>query len=150
MHSLIAYTDGACSGNPGPGGWGVVLQAKSGLDITKQRKLSGGAAETTNNRMELMAAISALEALSQRSTITVVTDSVYVKDGVTKWIFGWKKNGWKTASKKPVKNEVLWKRLDAAQAQHTVTWEWVKGHAGHPENELADELARAGMAPFKI
>jgi len=150
MHSLIAYTDGACSGNPGPGGWGVVLQAKSGLDVTKQRKLSGGAAETTNNRMELMAAISALEALSQRSTITVVTDSVYVKDGVTKWIFGWKKNGWKTASKKPVKNEVLWKRLDAAQAQHTVTWEWVKGHAGHPENELADELARAGMAPFKI
>ena len=150
MHSLIAYTDGACSGNPGPGGWGVVLQAKSGLDVTKQRKLSGGAAETTNNRMELMAAISALEALSQRSTITVVTDSVYVKDGVTKWIFSWKKNGWKTASKKPVKNEVLWKRLDAAQAQHTVTWEWVKGHAGHPENELADELARAGMAPFKI
>ena len=150
MHSLIAYTDGACSGNPGPGGWGVVLQAKSGLDVTKQRELSGGAAETTNNRMELMAAISALEALSQISTITVVTDSVYVKDGVTKWIFGWKKNGWKTASKKPVKNEDLWKQLDAAQAQHTVTWEWVKGHAGHPENELADELARAGMAPFKI
>ena len=150
MHSLIAYTDGACSGNPGPGGWGVVLQAKSGLDVTKQRKLSGGAAETTNNRMELIAAISALEALSQRSTITVVTDSVYVKDGVTKWIFGWKKNGWKTTSKKPVKNEDLWRQLDIAQAQHTVTWEWVKGHAGHPENELADELARAGMAPFKI
>ena len=150
MHSLIAYTDGACSGNPGPGGWGVILQAKSGLDVTKQRKLSGGAAETTNNRMELIAAISALEALSQRSTITVVTDSVYVKDGVTKWIFGWKKNGWKTASKKPVKNEDLWRQLDIVQAQHTVTWEWVKGHAGHPENELADELARAGMAPFKI
>jgi len=150
MHSLIAYTDGACSGNPGPGGWGVVLQAKSGLDVTKQRKLSGGAAETTNNRMELIAAISALEALSQGSTITVVTDSVYVKDGVTKWIFGWKKNGWKTASKKPVKNEDLWRQLDIAQAQHTVTWEWVKGHAGHPENELADELARAGMAPFKL
>ena len=150
MHSLIAYTDGACSGNPGPGGWGVVLQAKSGLDVTKQRELSGGAAETTNNRMELMAAISALEALSQISTITVVTDSVYVRDGVTKWIFGWKKNGWKTASKKPVKNEDLWKQLDAAQAQHTVIWEWVKGHAGHPENEMADGLARAGMAPFKI
>jgi ribonuclease HI len=100
--------------------------------------------------MELTAAISALEALSHRSTITVVTDSVYVKDGVTKWIFGWKKNGWKTAARKPVKNEDLWKQLDAAQAQHTVTWEWVKGHAGHPENELADELARTGMAPFKI
>jgi ribonuclease HI len=128
----------------------VVLQAKSALEVTKQRELSGGAAETTNNRMELTAAISALEALSHRSTITVVTDSVYVKDGVTKWIFGWKKNGWKTAARKPVKNEDLWKQLDAAQAQHTVTWEWVKGHAGHPENELADELARTGMAPFKI
>ena len=128
----------------------MVLQAKFGLEVTKQRELRGGATETTNNRMELMAAISALEALSQRSTITVVTDSVYVKDGVTKWIFGWKKNGWKTAAKKPVKNEDLWKQLDAAQAQHTVTWKWVKGHAGHPENELADELARAGMAPFKI
>ena len=127
----------------------MVLQAKFGLEVTKQRELRGGATETTNNRMELMAAISALEALSQRSTITVVTDSVYVKDGVTKWIFGWKKNGWKTAAKKPVKNEDLWKQLDAAQAQHTVTWKWVKGHAGHPENELADELARAGMAPFK-
>jgi ribonuclease HI len=150
MRSLIAYTDGACSGNPGPGGWGVVLQAKSGVEVTKQRELCGGAAETTNNRMELTAAISALEALSQSSTITVVTDSVYVKDGVTKWIFGWKKNGWKTAAKKPVKNEDLWKKLDTAQAQHTVTWEWVKGHAGHPENELADELACLGMAPFKI
>ena len=103
MRSLIAYTDGACSGNPGPGGWGVVLQAKSGSGVTKQRELKGGAQETTNNRMELMAAISALEALSRSSTITVVTDSVYVKDGVTKWIFDWKKNGWKTAAKKPVK-----------------------------------------------
>ena len=127
----------------------MVLQAKSGSEITKQRELKGGAQETTNNRMELMAAISALDTLSRRSTITVVTDSVYVKDGVTKWIFDWKKNGWKTAAKKPVKNEDLWKQLDAAQAQHAVTWEWVKGHTGHPENELADELARAGMAPFK-
>ena len=149
MHDLIAYTDGACSGNPGPGGWGVVMQAKTGDKVTKQRQLKCGATETTNNRMELMAAISALETLSRRSAITIVTDSVYVKDGVTKWIFGWKKTGWKTAAKKPVKNEDLWKRLDAAQAQHQVTWEWVKGHAGHPENELADKLARAGMAPFK-
>ena len=149
MLDLIAYTDGACSGNPGLGGWGVVMQAKTGDKVTKQRQLKGGATETTNNRMELMAAISALETLSRRSAITIVTDSVYVKDGVTKWIFGWKKNGWKTAAKKPVKNEDLWKRLDAAQAQHQVTWQWVKGHVGHPENELADELARAGMAPFK-
>ena len=149
MLDLIAYTDGACSGNPGPGGWGVVMQAKTGDKVTKQRQLKGGATETTNNRMELMAAISALETLSRRSAITIVTDSVYVKDGVTKWIFGGKKNGWKTAAKKPVKNDDLWKRLDAAQAQHQVTWQWVKGHAGHPENELADELARAGMAPFK-
>ena len=149
MLDLIAYTDGACSGNPGPGGWGVVMQAKTGDMVTKQRQLKGGATETTNNRMELMAAISALETLSRRSAITIVTDSVYVKDGVTKWIFGWKKNGWKTAAKKPVKNEDLWKRLDAAQAQHQVTWQWIKGHAGHPENELADALARAGMAPFK-
>jgi ribonuclease HI len=125
------------------------MQAKTGDTVTKQRELKGGAKETTNNRMELMAAISALEALSRRSAITIVTDSVYVKDGVTKWIFGWKKNGWKTAAKKPVKNEDLWKQLDAAQARHQVTWEWVKGHAGHPQNELADELARAGMAPFK-
>ena len=149
MLDLIAYTDGACSGNPGPGGWGVVMQAKTGDKVTKQRQLKGGATETTNNRMELMAAISALETLSRRSAITIFTDSVYVKDGVTKWIFGWKKNGWKTAAKKPVKNEDLWKRLDAAQAQHQVTWQWIKGHAGHPENELADALARAGMAPFK-
>ena len=150
MLDLIAYTDGACSGNPGPGGRGVVMQAKTGDKVTKQRQLKGGATETTNNRMELMAAISALETLSRRSAITIVTDSVYVKDGVTKWIFGWKKNGWKTAAKKPVKNEDLWKRLDAAQAQHQVTWQWVKGHAEHPENERVDELARAGMAPFKI
>ncbi len=138
------YTDGACSGNPGPGGWGALMLWKD-----HEKELCEGEFETTNNRMELMAAISALEALSRSSTITVVTDSVYVKDGVTKWIFDWKKNGWKTAAKKPVKNEDLWKQLDAAQAQHAVTWEWIKGHAGHPENELADELARAGMAPFK-
>ena len=149
MHNLIAYTDGACSGNPGPGGWGVVIQAKSMDEVVKQRSLKGGAADTTNNRMELMAAISALEALDRPSKITIVTDSVYVKDGVTKWIVGWKRNGWKTAAKKPVKNEDLWKRLDTVREKHQVTWEWVKGHAGHPENELADELARSGMEPFK-
>jgi len=149
MTALYAFTDGACSGNPGPGGWGVLLQAKKGEAIVKERELSGGEPETTNNRMELLAAICALETLERASDITVITDSAYVKNGVTSWIFGWKRNGWKTASKKPVKNVDLWQRLDDAQQRHTVTWEWVKGHAGHPENERADELARAGMAPFK-
>ncbi|WP_226625933.1 ribonuclease HI [Alloyangia pacifica] len=149
MADLYAYTDGACSGNPGPGGWGVLMRAMEGETVAKERELSGGEAETTNNRMELMAAISALEALSRPSRITVVTDSAYVKNGVTGWIHGWKRNGWKTAAKKPVKNAELWQRLDEAQKRHDVTWEWVKGHAGHPENERADELARAGMAPFK-
>jgi len=149
MARLFAYTDGACSGNPGPGGWGVLLRAMEGDRIVKEKCLSGGEADTTNNRMELMAAISALEALSQPSALTIVTDSAYVKGGVTGWIHGWKKNGWKTAARKPVKNVDLWQRLDTAQAPHRVTWEWVKGHAGHPENERADELAREGMAPFK-
>jgi len=146
---LFAYTDGACSGNPGPGGWGVLMIARDGDTVLKTRELSGGAADTTNNQMELMAAISALETLERASTITVVTDSTYVKNGVTGWIHGWKRNGWKTAAKKPVKNTELWQRLDEAQARHTVQWEWIKGHAGHEENERADELARAGMAPFK-
>lgn len=149
MTKLFAYTDGACSGNPGPGGWGSILIARDGDAEVKKRELNGGAALTTNNQMELMAAISALEALERPSALTVVTDSVYVKDGITKWIFGWKKKGWKTAANKPVKNEELWKRLDAATVRHDVTWKWVKGHAGHPENERADELARAGMAPYK-
>jgi ribonuclease HI len=149
MTQFIAFTDGACSGNPGPGGWGALLQARDGDIVRKERDLKGGAADTTNNRMELTAAIEALDALGRATTITIVTDSSYVKDGVTKWIHGWKRNGWRTAAKKPVKNEDLWKRLDEAQARHTVEWEWVKGHAGHPENERADELARAGMAPFK-
>ncbi|WP_158966154.1 ribonuclease HI [Chachezhania sediminis] len=149
MTDLYAFTDGACSGNPGPGGWGALLQAKDGETVMKERELKGGEAHTTNNRMELLAAISALEALERASIITVVTDSAYVKNGVTGWIFGWKKNGWKTADKKPVKNVELWQRLDEAQARHKVTWKWVKGHAGHPENERADELARAGMKPFK-
>ncbi len=149
MPDLFAYTDGACSGNPGPGGWGALLIARDGADVLKELELKGGEAETTNNRMELLAAIHALEALERPSTLTVVTDSAYVKGGITQWMYGWKRNGWKTSTKKPVKNEDLWKRLDEAAARHSVTWEWVKGHAGHPENERADELARAGMAPFK-
>lgn len=149
MNELFAYTDGACSGNPGPGGWGVLLQAKNGDAIVKERELSGGEPATTNNRMELLAAINALESLARPSAITIVTDSAYVKNGVTSWIHGWKRNGWKTAAKKPVKNEELWKRIDTAQSRHEVRWTWVKGHAGHPENERADALARAGMAPFK-
>ncbi len=149
MPDLFAYTDGACSGNPGPGGWGALLIARDGKTVVKVRELSGGEATTTNNRMELMAAISALDSLSKPSEITIITDSVYVKDGITQWIHGWKKRGWKTAAKKPVKNEDLWRLLDDAVARHSVTWEWVKGHAGHPENERADELARGGMAPYK-
>ena len=149
MADLFAYTDGACSGNPGPGGWGVLLIARDGETVLKTRELQGGEADTTNNRMELLAAIEALNALERASEITVVTDSAYVKNGVTGWIHGWKRNGWKTSNKKPVKNVDLWQALDEAQMRHDVTWEWIKGHAGHEENERADELARAGMAPFK-
>ncbi len=149
MPHITAYTDGACSGNPGPGGWGALLIARDGGSVLKQRELSGGERDTTNNRMELLGAINALESLSRPSEITVITDSAYVKNGVTTWIHGWKRNGWRTSQKKPVKNEDLWRRLDEAQQRHQVSWEWVKGHAGHPENEKADELARAGMAPFK-
>lgn len=149
MTRLVAYTDGACSGNPGPGGWGVLMRAERDGTVLKERELQGGERDTTNNRMELMAAISALEVLERASEITIVTDSAYVKNGISQWMHGWKRNGWRTADKKPVKNVELWQRLDAAQARHTVVWEWVKGHAGHPENERADELARAGMAPFK-
>lgn len=147
MPEVFAYTDGACSGNPGPGGWGALLIARDGDRVIKERELSGGEAETTNNRMELLAAITALETLDRPTKLTLVTDSAYVKDGITKWIHGWKRNGWK--KKGGLKNVELWQRLDAAAARHDVTWEWVKGHAGHPENERADELARAGMAPFK-
>jgi len=146
---LFAHTDGACSGNPGPGGWGVLLEACEGEQVVKERTLNGGEARTTNNRMELMAAISALESLARPTEITVVTDSAYVKNGITAWLPLWKRNGWRTAAKKPVKNEDLWKRLDAARERHSVHWQWIKGHAGHPGNERADELAREGMAPFK-
>jgi ribonuclease HI len=144
MKHVEIFTDGACSGNPGPGGWGAILRWNG-----TEKELSGGEAETTNNRMELMAAISALEALKEPVTADLFTDSSYVRDGIGKWMFGWKKNGWKTADKKPVKNAELWQRLDEANKRHKVEWHWVKGHAGHPENERADELARAGMAPFK-
>ena len=134
------YTDGACSGNPGPGGWGAVLGWQG-----KTREISGGEAATTNNRMELMAAIAALESLTRPVTVRIHTDSTYVKDGITQWIHRWKRNGWKTANKKPVKNEDLWRRLDAALARHDVSWHWVKGHAGHPGNERADALAREAV-----
>lgn len=147
MADLYAYTDGACSGNPGPGGWGALLIARQGEAVVKERTLSGGEALTTNNRMELLAAISALETLDRATSITIVTDSAYVKDGITKWIHGWKRNNW--TKKGGLKNVDLWQRLDAAATRHQVRWEWVKGHAGHPENERADALARAGMAPFK-
>ncbi|WP_102224033.1 ribonuclease HI [Acidimangrovimonas sediminis] len=149
MPDLIAYTDGACSGNPGPGGWGVLMQAVEGSEVVKERELSGGEAQTTNNRMELLAAINALEALSRDTAITIVTDSAYVKNGITEWLAGWKRKGWRTSTGKPVKNDDLWQRLDTARGRHKVQWQWVKGHAGHPENERADALARAGMAPFK-
>ncbi|WP_281859789.1 ribonuclease HI [Litoreibacter halocynthiae] len=148
MAELFAYTDGACSGNPGPGGWGAILIAREGDTVVKERELKGGEAKTTNNRMEMLAAINVLETLSRASKLTIVTDSSYVKDGITKWIHGWKAKGWKKKGGE-IKNIDLWKRLDEAQDRHDVTWEWVKGHAGHPENERADELARAGMAPFK-
>ena len=149
MTVLFAYTDGACSGNPGPGGWGVLMLARDGVAVVKERTLQGGEGLTTNNRMELMAAISALEALSKPSEITIVTDSAYVKNGVTEWMDGWKRKGWRTAGGAPVKNVDLWQRLDAARGPHSVIWRWIKGHAGHAENERADALARAGMAPFK-
>ena len=149
MPDLYAYTDGACSGNPGPGGWGVLMRAMEGGRILRERELNGGEAQTTNNRMELMAAISALEALKKTSKLTIVTDSNYVKDGITKWIHGWKKNGWRNSAKKPVKNAELWQRLDEATRRHDITWEWIRGHTGHPENERADELARQGMEPYK-
>jgi ribonuclease HI len=143
-NKVIIHTDGACSGNPGPGGWGAILDYNG-----TRKELSGGEAETTNNRMELTGAIAALESLKRACAVEMHVDSAYVKDGITKWIFGWKRNGWKTADKKPVKNVELWQRLDAAIAAHDISWHWVKGHAGHPENERADELARGGMAPFK-
>jgi ribonuclease HI len=143
LDRVTVYTDGACSGNPGPGGWGALL-----VYGDKKKQISGGEPLTTNNRMELMAAIMALEALKRPCVVDLWTDSQYVRQGVTTWIHGWKRNGWKTADKKPVKNAELWQQLDAARGRHTVRFHWVKGHAGHTENELVDGLAREGMAPF--
>ena len=137
---VVIYTDGACSGNPGPGGWGAIL-----IYGEKRKELKGGEAGTTNNRMELMAAIRALEALNRPCKIELHTDSQYVQKGIHEWIHGWKRRGWKTADNKPVKNDDLWKRLDAARLRHQVDWRWVKGHAGHELNERADELAREGL-----
>jgi len=138
---VVIHTDGACSGNPGPGGWGAVLHYAD-----KEKELWGGELQTTNNRMELMAAIQALEALKRPCRVELHTDSQYVQKGIHEWIHGWKRRGWLTADKKPVKNDDLWKRLDAARLRHQVDWRWVKGHAGHEFNERADALARQGLA----
>ena len=141
--SITIFTDGACSGNPGPGGWGGILRHNS-----KEKELMGGEPETTNNRMELIAAIKALNALKKPCQVHLVTDSSYVKEGITIWIHKWKQNGWRTAARKPVKNADLWQALEAAMKPHNMTWEWVRGHTGHPENERADALARQGMQKF--
>ena len=141
---VIIHTDGACSGNPGPGGWGAILDYNG-----TRKEIYGGEPQSTNNRMELKAAIEALNVLKRACDVEMHVDSQYVKDGITKWIHGWKRNGWKTADKKPVKNVELWQALDEAIKRHEITWHWVKGHAGHPENERADELARQGIAEIK-
>ncbi len=144
MKTVEAFTDGACSGNPGPGGWGALLRYNG-----NERELCGGEEETTNNRMELLAAIEALSALKQPCHVQLTTDSTYVRDGITKWLQNWKKNGWKTAAKKPVKNQDLWMRLDEQTVRHRVEWRWVKGHSGHPENERADALANRGLKELR-
>jgi len=144
MKQVRAFTDGACSGNPGPGGWGAVLQFGD-----HERELHGGAQDTTNNRMELTAAIEALKALSEPCQVSLTTDSTYVKDGITQWLANWKRNGWKTAAKKPVKNQDLWQALDHESARHEIDWCWVKGHSGHLENERADRLANLGMSEVR-
>jgi len=141
---VTIYTDGACSGNPGPGGWGAILRFGE-----HEKELQGGETETTNNRMELTAAIEALNALKRPCAIDLYTDSTYVRSGIREWLAGWKRKNWRTSQNKPVKNADLWQALDAARERHDVTWHWVKGHAGHPDNERADELARGGMAPYK-
>jgi ribonuclease HI len=143
LDNVTIYTDGACSGNPGPGGWGALMQFGA-----HERELKGGEPQTTNNRMELFAAIAALEALKRPCTVNLYTDSSYLRDGITKWIINWKRNGWKTAAKEPVKNVDLWQRLEAAIQRHEIAWHWVKGHAGDPGNEAADALARQGLDAY--
>ncbi len=145
LKPVVVFTDGACSGNPGPGGWGALLRYNG-----VEKELCGGEPDTTNNRMELMAAIQALETLKRPMAVQLYTDSVYVKNGITQWIKGWKARGWVTADKKPVKNIDLWQRLEAATQRHTIEFHWVRGHAGHPENERADELARRGLAEARL
>jgi ribonuclease HI len=140
---IVIHTDGACSGNPGPGGWGALIQYGA-----EMRELKGGEARTTNNRMELMAAISALESLDRNATVDLYTDSQYLRSGISEWMANWKKNGWRTADKKAVKNVDLWQRLDAAASRHEIRWQWLRSHEGHEQNERADELAREGMQPF--
>jgi len=144
MKTVFAFTDGACSGNPGPGGWGAVLQFED-----NEREIYGGADATTNNRMELTAAIEALTALKEPCKVVLTTDSTYVKDGITRWMENWKRNGWKTAAKKPVKNQDLWELLDRQALRHDIEWRWVKGHSGHVENERADHLANLGIAELR-
>lgn len=144
MKEVDIYTDGACSGNPGPGGWAAILRYGE-----HERELSGGEAETTNNRMELMAAIEGLKALREPCRVRVHTDSSYLRDGISGWIHNWKRNGWRTSAGKPVKNAELWQALEEASARHEVSWHWIRGHAGHPENERADALARAALEPFR-
>ena len=144
MTEVQIFTDGACKGNPGPGGWGAVIRSGA-----HEKELSGGESPTTNNRMELLAAIRALQALKRPCAVTLHTDSNYVKDGITKWVFGWQKNGWKTADRKPVKNAELWQELVEATRTHKIDWRWVKGHSGHPENERADALASAAAGQFR-
>ena len=144
MTEVDIFTDGACTGNPGPGGWGAIIRAGA-----REKELSGGEPHTTNNRMEMLAAIRALEALKRPCRVRLHTDSIYVRDGITKWVHGWLRNGWRTADKKPVKNAELWQALLAAAASHVVEWRWVKGHAGHPENERADKLACAAAETFR-
>ena len=144
MKRVEIFTDGACSGNPGPGGWGAVLRSGA-----HEKELCGGESDATNNRMELTAAIEALEALTEPCQVTLTTDSTYVRDGITRWLANWKQNGWRTSAKKPVKNQELWQKLDSQALRHDVTWKWVKGHSGHPENERADMLANQGMIAVK-
>ena len=143
-NAVHLFTDGACSGNPGPGGWGTILRWRG-----QEKEMSGAEPQTTNNRMELFAAIAGLEALKRPARVRIHTDSMYLKDGITKWIHAWKKKGWKTADKKPVKNVDLWQRLEAALEQHDVSWHWVRGHSGHPENERADAIARAAIRQMR-